>query len=295
LHVSTPLEISGNKSRFWRIISQPDFATIARTISWKYAVPKTDVLPLLADGEFHSGQQLADVLGISRTAVWKQLKKLEELGLEVEASKASGYRLPGGIELLDAQKIQSGLGTSASPVLTRLWLDSAVDSTNAEAMRQLQQGPCAGLVCLAEQQTAGRGRRGRSWVSPFASNLYLSVVWEFEGGAASLEGLSLAVGVAVAQGLENCGAGGIELKWPNDLLHQGRKLGGILIEMVGDAAGSCQVVIGIGINVRMPRQAGEAIDQAWTDLSQIAPGLPHRNHLLVLVHELSFGRYLLLP
>ena len=121
-----------------------------------------------------------------------------------------------------------------------------MDSTNAEPMRQAEAGGAPGLVCTAEQQTAGRGRRGRQWVSPFASNLYLSLVWEFSQGAAALEGLSLAVGVAVARALAACDVPAVQLKWPNDVLHDGAKLGGILLEMTGDAAGACQVVVGVG-------------------------------------------------
>lgn len=256
---------------------------IARTISWNHSVPKTDVLPLLSDGDFHSGQELADALGISCTAVSKQLKKLQKLGLQVEASESRGYRLATAIELLDREQILRQLAPDSRELLSHLWLENVVDSTNAEVLRQLQQGRSVGLVCVAEQQTAGRGRRGRNWVSPFASNLYLSLAWEFSGGAAALEGLSLAVGVAVAEGLERCGVPEISLKWPNDLMHERAKLGGILIEMVGDVAGTCQAVIGVGLNVRMPDSAAVAIDQAWTDLARITPELPHRNQLLVAV------------
>ena len=140
----------------------------------------------------------------------------------------------------------------------------------------------------AEQQSAGRGRRGRQWVSPFASNLYLSLLWEFEQGAAALEGLSLAVGVAAVRALTACGVSGVALKWPNDVLAAGRKLGGILIEISGDATGSCQVVIGIGINVAMPEDAGQSIDQAWTDVRTLAGGkAPGRSVLLAaLLDEL---------
>ena len=137
---------------------------------------KTILLPLLANGEFRSGQDLADALGVSRTAVWKQLKKLDELGLQIESVKGRGYRIPGGIELLDAAKVHSALGEEAARLLARLDIHEVIDSTNAEAMRQVEQGAAAGLVCTCEQQTAGRGRRGRQWVSPFASNLYLSLV-----------------------------------------------------------------------------------------------------------------------
>ena len=254
--------------------------------------PKTVLLPLLADGEFRSGQELAGQLGISRTAVWKQLQKLQQLGLPLETSKSRGYRIPGGIELLDAAAVLSGLSAASRARLSRLQIDSVIDSTNAEALRQLQRGESAGLVCVAEQQTAGRGRRGRQWVSPFAGNLYLSLVWEFAGGAAALEGLSLAVAVAVADALACCGADEVQLKWPNDILYKlaggkSAKLGGILIEMLGDAAGACQVVIGLGLNIKMPAAAGANIDQAWTDLSRVMARPPSRNRVLqALLEEL---------
>src|SRR5690606_31411421 len=125
-------------------------------------------------------------------------------------------------------------------------------------------------VCLAEFQTAGRGRRGRSWISPFGKNIYLSMVWAFDGGAAELEGLSLAIGVAIADGLKILGVEGLQLKWPNDVLWQGKKLAGILLEMTGDPTGVCQVVVGIGVNVAMPAEAASEIDQPWVDLSSIS-------------------------
>jgi len=247
-------------------------------------MPKTTLLPLLADGEFCSGQDLADALGISRTAVWKQLKKLDGLGLQIESVKGRGYRIPGGIELLDAQQVRSALQPEAARLLRRLDLHETVGSTNAEAMRQAQQGGAAGLVCSAEQQTAGRGRRGRHWVSPFASNLYLSLVWEFNQGAAALEGLSLAVGIAVAKALKASGVPPVQLKWPNDVLFEGAKLGGILLEMAGDAAGACQVVVGVGLNVCMPQASAASIDQAWTDIDTItAQQHPGRNALLAAI------------
>jgi BirA family biotin operon repressor/biotin-[acetyl-CoA-carboxylase] ligase len=251
-------------------------------------MPKTILLPLLADGEFRSGQDLADALGVSRTAVWKQLKKLEEFGLEIESVKGRGYRIPGGIELLDAAQVLAALRPEAADRLTRLEVHETVTSTNALAMQQAERGDAGGLVCTAEQQTAGRGRRGRQWVSPFASNLYLSLVWEFNQGAAALEGLSLAVGVAVARALAAGAGPSVQLKWPNDVLHDGAKLGGILLEMTGDAAGICQVVVGVGLNVSMSQASASAIDQAWTDIETITQGEhPGRNVLLAaLLNEL---------
>jgi len=254
-------------------------------------MPKTVLLPLLADGEFRSGQDLADALGVSRTAIWKQFNKLEALGLAVESVKGRGYRIPGGLELLDECRVRAGLNNRGAELLTELVIDEVVGSTNAEAMRKIEEGAGAGVVCTAEQQSAGRGRRGRSWVSPYARNLYLSMVGEFSQGAAALEGLSLAVGVAVARALESYGIPQVQLKWPNDVLHKGAKLGGILLEMVGDAAGACQVVVGVGLNVAMPVATAAPIDQQWTDVSRIASAAgvpcPGRNALLAaLLNEL---------
>ncbi|MEH6636016.1 MAG: bifunctional biotin--[acetyl-CoA-carboxylase] ligase/biotin operon repressor BirA [Halioglobus sp.] len=248
----------------------------------------TILLPLLADGEFRSGQDLADALGVSRTAVWKQLKKLQQLGLDIESVKGRGYRIPGGIELLDDATLRAALLPPVVQLLSRLEIHETIDSTNAQAMLAAEHGNATGLVCTTEQQTAGRGRRGRQWISPFASNLYLSLVWEFHQGAAALEGLSLAVGVAVARALANCGVPPVQLKWPNDVLFEGAKLGGILLEMTGDATGVCQVVVGVGLNVSMSKTSATAIDQAWTTVDTIAgPGHPGRNALLAaLVNEL---------
>ncbi len=250
---------------------------------------KSVLLPLLASGEFCSGQDLANALGVSRTAVWKQLNKLAvETGLEIESVKGRGYRIPGGLDLLDDARVRAGLDSTAADLLSSLQILESVDSTNAEAMRQLELQGGQGAVYTAEQQTAGRGRRGRHWVSPFARNLYLSLVWEYGQGAAALEGLSLAVGVAVARALEQCALPPVQLKWPNDVLHEGRKLGGILLEMAGDAAGTCQVVIGVGLNVAMPAAAGQDIDQAWTDIRTLSGAAhPGRNALLsALLNEL---------
>jgi len=244
-------------------------------------MPNTSLLPLLSSGMFVSGQDLADLLGVSRTAVWKQLNKLEELGLEIESVKGKGYRIPGGITLLDEQAVRDTMAVDSLPLLAMLDLRDAIGSTNAEAMSQIAAGRGSGYVCTAEQQTAGRGRRGREWVSPYARNLYLSAVWEYEQGAAVLEGMSLAVGVVVARALAACGVPPVQLKWPNDLLYEGAKLGGILLEMTGDPAGACQVVVGIGVNVSMPGKAAEAIDQSWTDASRINSGSPLDRNLLL--------------
>jgi len=251
-------------------------------------MPKTTLLPLLASGEFRSGQALAAALGVSRTAVWKQLNALADHGLEIESVKGRGYRIPGGIDLLDEAVVRAALSPQATHLLSSLQLLETIDSTNAEALRQVAAGAGAGLVCTAEQQRAGRGRRGRTWVSPFARNLYLSVVWQYHQGAAALEGLSLAVGVAVARALAANRLPPVQLKWPNDVVYRGAKLGGVLLEMAGDAAGTCHVIVGVGLNVAMPGTAATGIDQTWTDLEIMSGGVrPGRNILLAaLLNEL---------
>lgn len=250
---------------------------------------KSQLLPLLASGDFCSGQVLADAMGVSRTAIWKQLNGLAELGLEIESVKGRGYRIPGGIELLDAAQVRKGLRPVAASLMARLELFDSIDSTNAEAMRQVAAGKgITGLVCSAEQQTAGRGRRGRAWVSPYARNLYVSLLWQYHQGATALEGLSLAVGVAVARALTACDLPPVQLKWPNDIVYEGAKLGGVLLEMTGDAAGTCQVIVGVGLNVAMPVVAASTIDQAWTDVETMGGTVrPDRNALLAaLLNEL---------
>jgi BirA family biotin operon repressor/biotin-[acetyl-CoA-carboxylase] ligase len=241
------------------------------------------LLHTIADGEFHSGEELARLLGVSRTAVWKQLQKIQlETGLPLESVKGRGYRLQQALELLDRDRVISEVG----PLLAQLEVHEQIDSTNRLALQRAQEGCGRGHVVVAEQQTAGRGRRGRQWVSPFGRNIYCSAVWEFDGGAAALEGLSLAVGVAVAQALTAIGVRDVGLKWPNDVVWGGRKLAGILLEMVGDAAGRCQVVVGIGINVAMSVSAQtQQIDQPWVDVQTAlggaaAPDSASRNQLL---------------
>ena len=243
------------------------------------------ILSLLADGEYHSGKVLGELLGVSRTAVWKHLQKLDAYGVPLESVKGKGYRLPGGLELLRSERIKSSLGPLASSALTELELCESVDSTNRMAMERAQRGGAHGYVCLAEHQTQGRGRRGRQWQSPYGQSIYLSAVAEFDGGAAALEGLSLAVGVALVRALKRAGANDVGLKWPNDILADGRKLAGILLEMSGDVAGVCQVVVGIGLNVSVAAGAAD-IDQPWVDVAELVPGISRNDLVGFILDEL---------
>jgi BirA family biotin operon repressor/biotin-[acetyl-CoA-carboxylase] ligase len=135
-----------------------------------------------------------------------------------------------------------------------------------------QKNQVSGRVCLAEYQTAGKGRRGRTWVSPFGHNIYLSILWCYQDGPAAIAGLSLAVGVAVVRALQQMGVKDVGLKWPNDIYWQGRKLAGILIEVSGESSGPCHAVIGLGMNLYLPQQQAKVIEQAWVDLQQILGG-----------------------
>lgn len=230
------------------------------------------LITLLSDGQFHSGEQLGEQLGISRAAVGKHMAALKELGLDLFSLTGKGYRLAVPMALYDQAQLQ------ALAPMAPVHCFPVIDSTNQyllERVNQLQSGES----CLAECQTAGRGRRGKPWVSPFGCQLILSMYWRLEQGMAAAMGLSLAVGVAVVQALESLGYPGVELKWPNDLYYQGRKLAGILVEMSGSAGASCNLVIGVGLNLAMPAREGERIDQAWSELRHIQPELVDRNLL----------------
>jgi BirA family biotin operon repressor/biotin-[acetyl-CoA-carboxylase] ligase len=239
--------------------------------------PSLELLKLLGDGKNHSGQDLASLLNVSRTAIWKQLAKLEGLGLELLSQSGKGYCLVGGLELLEKEIISSLLTVSAANAISDLTLLKLVDSTNSYLMRQEQANAIS--VCFAEFQTAGRGRRGRRWVSPFASNIYLSLRLSINSGLGAVEGLSLAVGVAVASALDELGVAGIQLKWPNDVLWSGKKLGGILIEVVGDPSGVCHLVVGLGLNLRTEKSMADAIGQPWVALDTILSVPPARNRV----------------
>ena len=234
------------------------------------------ILAVLNDGGFHSGEALGSALGVSRTAVWKQLQKLATMGLPLESIKGTGYRLAQGFELLAAVDIRAHLN-AASP--RHIDVFHSLESTNTFAREQAANRDYAGSVVFAERQTAGRGRRGKEWLSPFGASIYMSVLWDFEQGAQALQGLSLAVGVAVRRALLELGLADVSLKWPNDIYVKGKKLGGILLEMVGDPEGHCSVVIGIGINVSMPIAIGQNIDQPWTDLDSELLSAVSRNKL----------------
>ncbi|HET6655306.1 MAG TPA: bifunctional biotin--[acetyl-CoA-carboxylase] ligase/biotin operon repressor BirA [Gammaproteobacteria bacterium] len=248
------------------------------------AAPGTDIqqalIERLADGRFHSGTALAAAFGLSRGAIWKRIQRLAAFGLDIERVRGRGYRLAAPLDLLAAQTLCAELAATGGIVLQSLDILPVVDSTNRWLLERAPGLPAGeAAVCLAECQTAGRGRRGRAWISPFGANLYLSVGWHLRDLPPDVGALSLVAGLAAADALEGSGFADIGLKWPNDLVHEGRKLGGVLVDLHGQPGGACRLVIGIGINVAMPAAAAGAIDQPWIDLESIgtvAAGLRNR-------------------
>lgn len=227
------------------------------------------LVKMLSDGQVHSGERLARALGVSRTAVWKQVRRAIEDGFEIGTVRGRGYKLVAPIDLLDADEIRDGLEEESRRSISLQVLDE-VDSTNAQVLRQMAAGARGVPVTIADGQTRGRGRRGRAWLSPRGENLYLSAGLTFHGGFAALDGLSLVLGVAVAETLESLGVPGVKLKWPNDIFLPEGKLGGVLVELEGELQeGIVRVVAGIGINVHMNR--ADNVDQPWSSLIRRCP------------------------
>jgi BirA family biotin operon repressor/biotin-[acetyl-CoA-carboxylase] ligase len=236
------------------------------------------VLRMLDDGEFHSGEQLAARLGVSRASIWNALQGVEMFGVRLFKVRGRGYQLADSIEWLARDKVLEHLGAHAETL--QVQLVDVIDSTNSMLMQRAIQSN-GGAQCLAaEVQTHGRGRRGRTWHGALGGSILFSLLWRFNLGAAQLSGLSLAVGVALVRALQELGVAKIQLKWPNDLIHGYRKLGGVLIELQGDALGPSAAVIGVGLNLRLPDPVKHQIDQAVVDMHSLTPVLPSRNAVL---------------
>lgn len=248
-----------------------------------------NVLPLLhclADGEYHSGQDIGEKLGVSRAAIWKQMQVIKDLGVDIEAVTGRGYCIPGGLDLLDREQIAAALGELARPLAASLEVKFSTGSTNTDALACAEAGDSRCLV-IAEHQQSGRGRRGREWISPFGHNIYMSLLWTFQSGIAALEGLSLVCAIAVRRTLLSLGVEGVKLKWPNDVYLDSRKVAGILLEVRGDISGPCQLVIGLGVNTWLPPEAASRIGQPFNDLRSAGLTVVSRNELAAsLVNEL---------
>ncbi|ALV93896.1 MULTISPECIES: bifunctional biotin--[acetyl-CoA-carboxylase] ligase/biotin operon repressor BirA [Pantoea] len=229
------------------------------------------LVALLADGEFHSGEHLGESLGMSRAAINKHIQTLKSWGLDVYTVTGKGYSLPAPIQLLDEAEILSHLQQPDLAVIP------VIDSTNQYLLERMDQ-LVSGYACIAEYQQAGRGRRGRKWFSPFGANLYLSMYWRLEQGPAAAMGLSLVIGIVMAEVLQSLGAPDVRVKWPNDLYLNDRKLAGILVELTGKTGDAAQIVMGAGVNLVMRSESATEINQGWINLQEAGVKI-NRNEL----------------
>jgi len=240
---------------------------------------------LLSDGDVHSGAVLGQKLGVTRAGVWKLVKQLEALDIPITKKTNRGYQIPGGLELLNIEKIMNALPVDIATIADII-IEQTVSSTNDYLLRHQLPNSKQFSVCIAEKQTAGRGRLGRKWYSPYGQCLILSLRWCFPGNSNELSGLSLAMALAVVHTLKDLGQmpENLRLKWPNDIFCT-KKLGGILIDMQGEMNGNTTIVIGIGLNISMPSIASEIIKTTWTDLESVLNEKPSRNKLAAKLIE----------
>jgi len=237
------------------------------------------LISTLSNGEFHSGEQLGTELGMSRAAINKHIQTVREWGLDIFTVPGKGYRLPAPIQLLNSDKILAALPEGKVDVLP------VIDSTNQYLMDRINQLK-SGDACVAEYQQAGRGRRGRKWFSPFGSNLYLSMYWKLDQGPAAAMGLSLVIGIVMAEVMQRLGAADVRVKWPNDLYLKDRKLAGILVELTGKTGDAAHLVIGAGINLRMREPAADVINQGWINLQEAGIDIDRNELTVTLLKDL---------
>ncbi len=250
------------------------------------------ILTILADGEFHSGQSIADELGISRSAVWKLIKKIQTWQVEVYSVTGKGYKIPNGLELIDEQFLQTELQQKNS-LIKQVEVLTSIDSTAEHLAREWKtqsnektsdwSDSSYARVCVAEHQTAGRGRKGRTWVSPFGANLYFSIGFQLPLGLTALGGLSLAVGMGLCQTLNCFSNKPIKIKWPNDLLVNQHKMAGILVEASGDTNDTSFLNIGVGLNWDMQTKQAETIEQDWANLKPLLSKRLSRSQVMLAI------------
>ena len=246
------------------------------------------LLNYLSDGNFHSGEDLAAKFNVSRTAIWKQIKKLNTiLPFDINSVPSKGYQIEQPIQFLNKRKFIDCLlerlpGETVDDLADSSKLVNTFDitieniemllecpSTNQYLLDRIALNKLSNFIVLSEMQTAGRGRRGREWVSPFAANIYLSLLWSLGISMGETSGLSLVVAISVAKVLQSYGVDNVKLKWPNDIYVGTKKISGVLLEIRGESNSPCQAIVGIGVNVNMPSNAAESIDQQWTDINSV--------------------------
>jgi len=225
------------------------------------------LIQYLSSGQFFSGQWLGEQLGVSRAAISNHISSLVDMGLDIYSVTGKGYKLSEPLTLLDEANIQHKLLELG--LKNKIEVHNIIDSTNSYLLRRLPNQNHNLQVCLAEYQDSGRGRRGRKWISPFGSHIYMSMYWFLEQGMAAAMGLSVVSALAVSDAIKDLYQIDVQLKWPNDIYFDGVKLAGILIDLEGQALEPCHCVIGIGLNINMPQKSAEQVDQPWTDLQEV--------------------------
>lgn len=226
---------------------------------------------------FHTGTEIGARLGLTRAAVHKHVQALVEQGVPIHRVPGRGYRLADGVTLLDKQSIAGRLSAGARAALARIDVLEEVDSTSAELARSTGSGPFHGRVCLAEKQSAGRGRRGRSWVATPYRDITMSIGVEYPQWPAHLPTLGLVTALTLVNSLEGMAVPGLMVKWPNDVVRDQAKVCGVLLDVAGEAHGVCRVIVGIGINVSAGAGQDRNIDQPWADLATLTGRAQDRN------------------
>ena len=247
------------------------------------------VLATLGDGLWHSGTVLGKQCDVSRTAIWKNIKQLSELGLSIMSVQKLGYRLSAPFIPLTIEALQHELRQIHFYIPLDIHLFASLHSTN-RFLKELSTKPTVIALCSAETQTAGRGRFGRHWHSPFGENIYWSTRWRLNCDVSHLSNLSLVVGLAIINTLNSwTGSKEIAIKWPNDLIFRDQKLCGILIEIIAESHGNADVVIGIGLNVNSSTQNETPIENPWCSVYDITQQYTNRNQLLAEMMQQLHG------
>jgi len=248
---------------------------------------RLSLLSILSDGQFHSGPALGDQLGVSRAAINKAVQSLTERGLEIHSVSGKGYRWPSPGTLLDSNRILEKLPSSIARAIPEILVLEETESTSSYLLNRVRRDQFVPEACFTEHQSGGRGRRGRQWYATPFQNIMMSISWRYDAGPSRLSGLSIAAGIAIVRALNQLGIESIELKWPNDVLYNGRKLAGTLVDIRGEVDGPTIIVIGVGLNIRLEETSAADIDQAWIDLANITNQSIERNELAAnLIREL---------
>lgn len=232
-------------------------------------VMQREILKRLRKGIYISGEDMAKSLGITRTAVWKYIRNLRKEGYRISSSPRLGYRLEQAPDLLNTEEIQTGLTTH---VFGRsMQYHEKVASTQHETKRLAESGAEEGTLVVAEAQSEGKGRRGRHWVSPPRMGIYLSLILRPDLEPFNIAQIPIVMGIGVCESISQVTGLQPRIKWPNDVLLEGKKVAGILVEMSAEPERVHYIILGIGINVNTPASIfPDDLRSTATSLAEVA-------------------------